>query len=762
MEKKNFIVNFTLELLSTDADDVSITIDGKELKMSLLTQKNSYNYFHFQYELDKNILLPYKIPYSYSFDNNMDRMVILKHDTDKEIYVNDSKFIYPESVNFHNVTFYLSVNCPTNSQVLLISSSPCFWQDMKRTNQVRMNFYKNGIFKANVFISADMFSPISYKYFVTSPKRIQEQGRSHTIYIDSPIGGKFVFIYDNFIYNQKTSSHSFVLPYFTKPIYTGDIDMFTSHIQMEISKNPTPNSAYFSFFQQDSDVIVDEAILTQDYNENKEELSRNNINILDKHMLIWNFEKDYTKLAGKTIYFGYKDPDSENYIQWPKKETFDIDSISHNQNQPITKIDAVAYRNLSGEPMKRSVGIFIDLLSLPLKKDSSPCGSFESLERLVDWCKLCGLGYIHANISRINDNRLLDPALANIDLSNDPSIIQGISTLQEIRDAKIKVLEREFNIWKKEKKQIDLKFTEFKNLYGNFLLPLCPTPFSFYVQYILYKQLTKASIYAMKEGVQLVLDVNVSDIPGSLDQQIQLFAQISPYIKIVDASSVLSAISFGDVVSIFGNMTPSIQPIIDLIGTAVFIKHGFMDQYKACKECAIPPEKYEEFFQKFSILKTLANSPERLSRSQQFFQFFKQTANIAPCAILLDEASSTLYDEEEIISAGLVPCTDSHFCEPRFLSPEVFSEFHCSLPESEALSRIKKKLSSNAKCITLYLGDLLHALSLGRIAGTLINERKYHNAFIFNISVEELLERKENIKKINNFLTSFNLSTNPL
>ena len=219
MEKKNFIVNFTLELLSTDADDVSITIDGMELKMNLLTQKNSYKYFHFQYELDKNILLPYRIPYSYSFDNNMDRMVILKHDTDKEIYVNDSKFIYPESVNFHNVTFYLSVNCPTNSQVLLISSSPCFWQDMKRTNQVRMNFYKNGIFKANVFISADIFSPISYKYFVTSPKPIQEQGRSHSIYIDSPIGGKFIFVYDNFLYNQKTSSHSFVLPYFTKPIY---------------------------------------------------------------------------------------------------------------------------------------------------------------------------------------------------------------------------------------------------------------------------------------------------------------------------------------------------------------------------------------------------------------------------------------------------------------------------------------------------------------------------------------------------------------
>ena len=761
MENENFIVNFTLELPSADAEEVLISIDGEEVKMKEIAKKNSKTYFQYQYLISKNISLPHQIPYSYSFDNNMHRMVIIKQDTDKEIYVNDSKIIKPESVNFHCVTFYLSLNCATNSNILLVSSLQCFWQNMKRTNQVRMSYYKNGVFRASVFISADMFSPISYKYFVISPKPMQEQGRSHTLYIDSPIGGKNIFIYDNFIYNQKTT-HTFILPYFTKPIYTGDTDMFTSHFQMEITHNPSPISAFFSFIPQESDVVVDGMTLTQDISNDEEELSRNSINKLKKHMLIWNYERDYTGLSGKTVYIGYKPSENEQYIQWPKKEAFEIENVSVNRSQNITKIDVVAYRNLSCDPLKRSVGIFIDLLSIPLKKDISPCGSFESLEKLVDWCKACGLGYIHVNIRRINDNRLIDPVLANVDLSSDSSIIPGISTLDEIRNAKIKVLEKEFALWKKEKKPFDLKFTEFTHLYGNFLLPLCPNQFAYYVQYILYKQLTKASIYAMKEGVQLVFDVIVNDVAGSLDQQIQLFAQICSYLKIVDASSVLSAVSFADIVSIFGNMTPSIQPMFDLIGTAVFIKQTYKDALTASKACSIAPEKMEEFSQKFALLKKLSTSSERLSRAQQFFQFFKQTASVAPCAILFDEASSSLYDEVEIISSGLVPCSDSQFCEPRFLSPEVFSEFYCSLPESEALSRIKNKLTSHAKCITLYLGDLLHALSLGRIAGTLIHERKYHNAFIYNISAEELLERKENIKKINKFLSGYDLSTNPL
>ena len=704
---------FTLELLPTDAKSVSINIGSSEAPMKNIYSQNTKTLFQFQLKIEKPEVFPLQIPYSYSFDGNKQRMVIIKSEPHDVMYVNDTKIIRPESVNFHTVTFFLRVKCQSNSQVLIVSPQQCFWQNNKRFNQIRMSYVRAGVYKCTVLISADTFAPISYKYFVSAPTQMTEKGRSHTLVINSPIGGKVISVYDSFL----TSASTF--PLFAQPIDPSECDAFHTQLHIEYSPCHKLEQACISFSNDDNDEDIE--LLSKD--------------------VVWKFDKQYNKLIGRKIFFGMM-PEGKKEFEWDESETLKIDETAN-------KVDCVAIRSIHGATFNRSVGVYIDLVSLPLTK-SSPCGSFASIKKLVEWAKECGLGYLHISIERINDNRLIDPVLAN----ETPDDAIGGMKIDEIREKKIALLYTKYQEWVKIKK-IDLKYIEFMKFMGQFISPLCPSQFALYVQYVLYKELADASTHAMENGISLVLDVLCDDTPGSLDQQIQILSPFASYLKIVNGSSFLSPISFTDVVSIFGKKTQSVLNAIDVIGTAVFIKPRYSRDFEAAAICKIEPSEYSDFCQRFNHLSALATSEERRTRSQEFYQFFASIANVAASAVLLDEAASSLFNEDIIRKSNIVPCTPHGFYEPSFLSPEVFSEFSSPISETEAISRIQRKLSSSAKCVTLYLGDLMHALGINRIAGEKICDKKHHNRFVLNVSAEDLLSKKENNKTIFSFLDRF-------
>ena len=417
-----------------------------------------------------------------------------------------------------------------------------------------------------------------------------------------------------------------------------------------------------------------------------------------------------------------------------------------------TKLDTITVRNLKESPLKKTVGIFVQILSLPAHSGNL-CGDFSSLHPLIDFCKKAGLTHIHLGIDRINDNRLIDPILCNIKYQALPGV-----SLDEIRDIKIDLLKKDFDEWQKYKTR-DGRFGEFIRMHGRFLQPFCQDQFALYVQYRLYSDLEQVSVHAINEGISLIIDIIVDDCDGSLDQQIQLFTPFAQYLKIVNASAVLCTVSVGDVYQIFGDLSQYCFNICNVYGNAVILRREFVPEetnIAAIDASKVPEDKTDDFCHSLSLLRALFESEERAKRKESFIQFFKSLAGVAPSAIMLDSAASGLVSEDDLADSGIICCSKRLFSEPNYLSPEVSSEFSISTVYKDSFNSMKKRLNGSAYGATYYLSDLLMNLCFGHINCIPLQKIQNHTRFVFQKSAEELLKSPEIIEKIRDFLQENN------
>ena len=714
------LILFSVEVpLAAAKNDILLKCGNNSYKMvqipsQIKQQKNTF--FQFKLEFPPSNNYPIFISYAYSIDNFKQRVIFINYQPNSMLVINDTMQINNGiKPFFHTVLFYLRINANAKNHVILVSPNPIFWDGSQFTDKCVMNFSNDTTFWCKVNVPSNALGAITYKYQVVAPNQIIEQGRSHTLVIRSPIGGKVVSVYDTFQSAMPTN----ILPYYPRPIFPADSKPFNTTVQLEYTDNKPSNSVFFSM------------------NRGKAELMERDVG--------WHFYKIYPKFNSETkISFGVSSVTGKGTTDWDKNVATVYPTSA--------KLDTIAIRNLKEAPLSKSFGIYVDLVSLPAQKGSL-CGDFTSLHTLIEFCKKSGIAHIHVGIDRINDNRLIDPVLSSVKYQSTQDM-----QLSEIRDAKIEALQKEFESWQTRQSQ-DARFSEFLRIFGMFLKPLCPDQFSLYVQYTLFSELDEAFVHATRLGISLIIDANIDNCEGALDQQIQLFAPFAQYVKVNNSSIVLATATLDDVREIFGDLSENVLKICYTIGTAVLIKPAFIAEQcniAAVDASGIPEELSETFCAKLSKLRKLIISEERIQRRDNYIKFFKTLSNIAPSAIMLDAAASSLVSEDDLSDSSIICCSDRAFYEPSYLSPEVISEFPEESKKEDVLNKITSKLNSNIFGMTCYLSDLLMALSHGSLTCKCIQNIPDHTRVVFDTSSEDLIQNGDIIVSIRDFLKQYN------
>ena len=710
---KKVTILFSVEVPATLKTGVLLKFGQNAVQMTQVLLPNSKSKTQF-YQLNIEYPCPSSYPaliqYSYSFDGYKIRTIILNYEPKENIVVNDIQMINNNNTPFfHTVAFFLKANISSNSQVALVSPKPIFWNGKRFISQCPMIQGTNGLLSCKTYVPCNSFGAISYKYYIISPKQTAEPGRSHSLIIRSSIAGKFICVYDTFGLPDG-------IPFVPRPIFPENSQPFNTTLQIEYTNK------------------IQLSLAAVSVNTGKpEQLTRD---------IGWHFNKVINKITTEEkVAIGTSIVGRKGY-EWDEKEAITIVPT-------VSKVDCISIREIGGAPLKKSVGVFVQLISLPSSRGKF-CGDFSSLITLIDWAKACGLGHIHVGIDRINDNRLIDPILCNVDCE-----IPSGATLEEVRALKIKALKKQFAKWDKFKAS-DGHYGEFIRMNGAFLAPFCKDPFAMYTQYRLYSEMDEASTYAVERGISLIFDVIADSVEGSLEQQIQLLSPHAQYLKVINAALTLGIVSMRDLIEVFGQLSQYAMKISNVYGSAITLRPEFIPEetdIAAIDASGIPEDKVEEFCSKLSIYRKMLNDKERLDRQRSYMNFFKEMASVIPSALIFDSAATSIVSVDDLKESGIIGCSSRDFNEPSFLSPEVASEFVSTTSNSEVAELVENKLSSKSLGVTLFLSDLLMAVSSGAMPCCQIQDIVGHARFVFQMSADELLNDNELSGRIKDLLS---------
>jgi hypothetical protein len=711
MNKTTFL--FSVEVSSAVKTGVNIKLGQSQIPMNQISTQNSKaktTFYQLKYDIPAPKNYPAFISYGYSFDGYQQRTIILNYKPKGEVVINDTSSIKNNTTPFfHTVVFFVKANISSNSKVALISPKPIFWNESKFISQCPMVASSNGLFSCRTYIPCNSFGTISYKFHVVSPVQTAEPGRCHSLLIRSPIGGKFICVYDTFGLPEG-------IPYIPRPIYPVSSQPFNSILQIEYT----------------SKIQVSTVALSMNMGK-PEELIRD---------VGWHYCKEIPKITSEAkVAIGTSVVKQKGYA-WDEKETVTIVPT-------VSKTDFISIRQINGIPLKKSIGVFVQLISLPSKQGDF-CGDFSSLITLIDWAKLCGLGHIHVGIDRINDNRLIDPVLCKVSCNAPPG-----ATLEDVRKMKIDILRSQYAEWEKLRVS-DGYYGEFVRMNGAFLAPFCKDPFALYTQYRLYAEMDEASTYAAERGISLIFDVIVDNVEGSLEQQIQLLAPHAQYLKVANAASVLGTVSVNELTGIFGALAKYAIKISNVYGSAAILRPEFVPEetnIAAIDASEIPEDDVEEFCRKLTIYRKMLFDKEKIDRQKGFMNFFKSMASVIPSALMLDAAATAIVSIDDLKEAGIIGCSNRDFNEPTFLSPEVASEFASAENKSDDAKHIQNKLSKKSIGVTVFLSDLLMAASCPIPPCRQIQDVMNHVRFVFQKSAGELLIDSETTGKIRDLIT---------
>ncbi|OHT02877.1 hypothetical protein TRFO_06924 [Tritrichomonas foetus] len=729
---------FSLSLEGPESRNVILIIEGLDptpMKEVRFYAPKNVKMFEVSIPI-KNCTFPKVVSYNYAVNGVLlyptnSTINLSRKPLTNRIVINDSK-IQNSNCDVILILFVLSApNIQDDQYVSLMTDSPVFLSN--NLNYIKLE-KKDGFWMGYGAISSFLNQPIVYKYAIQNQqgKEIsREQGRSHTIFINSPIGNKNVTIYDT--WNNEFPLFSFY-PHVIKP-YQTTINATTVSIEYT-SKQPVKIVAIKgnnAAFKNQEPLYFDDCW--------RREVQ------LPAHGVKCDFE------------IGSSNSDNPRKLKWEKLPCYKIHENQIHQN-------VIASRLLFGEGVDKMLGIYIPLVSIRANREQN-VGDFSTLVSLAKWAKHCGIGCIHVHIEKLQYG-LLDPIHANGLFWSQPG------QLPEIRDNKIKALYQNYQTWLPTAEQ-DQAYHHF--ITGNsYIIQHCDNDFAKWTQYILYSQLYAAFCEIIDIGVKLITDVIKTEENDMLENEevnvylnrkfeemkneINVASHYSHGIKLVGIKSLIdkSNITENYLKGLFGELSGYVMKSFFLLtsNTLTLLQNATNPAFIQNFISQLSPDKRDDFQNKLDQL---------FLKMTEFPDFWRRIASIAnhcPATLFLDTQTSSTFQSPNISSSLHVVFSSPsevndknslHALVPNFMSPEMVSEFPEQATADEISEKLKQKINSSEKYVEVFLIDALRAMG-NQISFEPLQMIKGRCRFLLPFTIEDLLCDSEINGKIREVLNS--------
>lgn len=571
---------------------------------------------------------------------------------------------------------------------------------------------ENSFFYGNIQIG---HQPFVYKYVLVKKngQRQQETGRPHIAFVHAPITSKLLIIYDNWAFNIP------VFSYYHRPIQAGCSLRLSPLFTFDYVPSKTKKCAYLSFNGKNPEPCFHEGC--------------------------WRFEREIPITSFGFLYQVGTCMHLNEPISWVQDKGFKIFPVEK------TGIDAMAVRQDYGDAKQRAFGVYIPLVSLNFAGQS--VGDFYMLLEFAKWCKKCGISQIHTHIERMNEGRLIDPihALA-------PNVLVANLDIESIREAKIISLHDRYQFWKREYEQNDEEYKQFVQR-NEWMKEICKTEFELWVQFNLAVEYQNCFEGIVELGIDLITDIVLYE-NTSIKSLLKVESKRAQIIRLVGLLNSLTPLTVERVHEVCGDDTQFVLENYCKVYDDTVI---FEEKYRNPELIEQIPEP--EFKEKIKRLFTMSIDQKKYESCQESMQRLPMLPPQYPCAIMLDQATTSFLTIPRTYELHYIPSSSNHegqfasFVEPKYLSPEIVSEFDQVSTQQEMAQIIESRVKSNAISVVIYLQDLLSAF------GVFLHPQvkplqliEHHCRFTFPVSIEDLNCNTDLITKVREFLETNNRS----
>lgn len=577
---------------------------------------------------------------------------------------------------------------------------------------------KQGMWRATVPVSCYAIQPLVYKFYLVehTGKIIRsEEGRPHTLFVHAPVGGVCVCVYD--MWNQMM----FGYPYVSRPLYPCTVQKGTVSFSMEYVP------------QQPVDMVYAQGSCPSLTSETGIEMTKD---------VAWRLRKNIPATE-----IGFK---------------FQLGNVMNAGNSPPSWIsgpyacvhpmqvapEAIRTRLLWGVPARRWFCVYAPLVSLRIN-DSQLVGDFGTLVVFAMWAKRCGIGQIHVHVEKLANN-LIDPIHAQVPLKGD---IQELS-IDAVRTLKIQGLWERYTDYKR--KGIDYRFEKFKCQYP-WVGQYCQNEFAHWIQSVLFQQMSSAYERIVDIGVQLVTDF--SPAGTAIQDQIITFSQFTSVLRLVNFDFLVQGLSPPTAEKIVGaEHFQQILGFCNVTGNTIKVNPALANPRNVAAALAeFDPAVAREIGPKLEHLACLS----LLAEPRGCTEMLSQLTLRAPCALVADIALTRVFGPKAILERfGMIPSSPEptpgmSALAPELISPEMVSQFGQDATPDSILAEFTRTAQSSAESVTVYLHDLLAALSgKQRSAPNSLRTTPGHCRFQFPATLEMMQLDEETNRKIAQFLNS--------
>lgn len=707
MEKPCVDVRFHLKIDAPKIDgQVFLNLEGG---LPFQMQHQEINYVNF-YVIQINfaeVVFPLRINYFYTVGsaplmNENKRTALITRmplNSDLPICINDVAGSENQD-KYIKIRFFLHYG--TNDNILPVMEIATQALDRSKLNfeecvsqMIHLERYQNGIWSCLYDFNIFMSCPLFYKYHIldlnTNTIMRSEEGRFHSLYLDSPATGSFTHIYDNW------SDFDPVFPIFTTPITTSQSKIGLTSFHLFFQPKETNRSIEFAVESspEKKPCIYEKSWMYSD------DIPYNQLNFQ------FSLVCDNQVLKDQLFRVVYENSRTLRYPQ-----------ISE-------------CRYCFSKPSQRFFGVYVQLISIRTDR-SKYVGDFGSIINFADWCKKCQISQIYLHIDKINNNCcMIDPSQVDVEIGDIRSL-----TIDQVRDAKLAVLHQQFSTFNKQ----DEEFCLFKELNKDWL----PSNdlFWIYVQYICHSQLEKAFFHVNQKGILIITDVPYSNPYQELLKNLIVVSHFSHAIVVHNLINEITQVTKYHINQIFHSQANQfIENFCEINGLVVRPKEEYMtiDSFKSFF-IEFEKGKIEQYLKYW-------NDDKRKSQINDTISHLGGLSSRVPSTIILEKASTQCIGFANVKAMKLTGASDydeqeSDFISlPDLVSAEMMSEFTPEMSQKSVYEILKRRTVGNATSCIVYLADLLFSLGvIGRDPPQPIELLEHHCRFQFPFTISDLMK----------------------
>jgi hypothetical protein len=548
-----------------------------------------------------------------------------------------------------------------------------------------------------------------YKYVIGGKTiKSSEKGNSHVLFVDSPIGGTHVTVYDDW----RDSAIPFA--YVGRPLEPLRMRADQTTFRLEVVPQARCGEVFVEFSDARKNVMpmcLDGA---------------------------WAIERE---VAANALDFTFKVSRSEGrrtkQIELPAARVF-----------PGPRSGVVLSRFGMGGCFFKSLGVFVPLVSLRATSADS-VGDFAALVEFASWAKNCGLQHIHIAIEWLSGPRI-DPIHAIVECQpTEP-------TLCAVRSAKIAALTVRYREWKLRRQGAE-ELAAFLRRFP-WMFAVCESEFAQWVQWTLWQQFSDAYQRIVAIGIQLMIDFVADEDWGYLPSKLIAVSHFAQLVRIVRMERVLfEPLEVQQVYAAYGSTEAAAYPLSQFWtvkdGVAAF-KPQIVSVRWVQDVLTNRPQAEAQALRPLLECARAKRAPILAALAMDAGASFVLDAPIAAWLAAFTNERNCVWEKLGMIPAGDKPASGGpSFVMPKRLSPEEISEFPEEETQESIARAVSERATSDAQAVTVYLHDLLVTVArMERVIPDTLQSIEGHCRWVFPRTVEELRASSEITQQVQAFV----------